>query len=169
MNTTSHDPTDESADTGANASGCAIDADLLAQMDAALLPEPLDAGTQARIKQKLLRRIASSTTPQHLTVAAEDADWRPFGKGITIKVLHQAGDVMSYLLRLAPGAALAAHRHPVDEECVVLEGEVRVGDLCIAAGGFHLGRKDVLHDRLHSPGGALMFLRGAVPEPELAF
>ena len=25
------------------------------------------------------------------------------------------------------------------------------------------GRQDVLHDRLHSPGGALVFLRGAAP------
>ena len=75
---------------------------------------------------------------------------------------------MSYLLRLAPGAALPAHRHPVDEECVVLEGEVQIGTLRVGAGGFHLGRKDVLHDRLCSAGGALIFLRGAIPEADLA-
>jgi len=87
---------------------------------------------------------------------------------VRIKVLHEAAGVMSYLLRLAPGASLPAHRHPVDEECVVLEGEVQIGSLRVAAGGFHLGRRDVLHERLESAGGALNFLRGAVPEANLA-
>jgi anti-sigma factor ChrR (cupin superfamily) len=147
---------------------CAIDADLLAQMDDALLAEPLDAATQARIKQKLLRRIAQTSSAQHLTVMAGDEGWQPFAQGIRIKVLHEAAGVMSYLLRLAPGAVLPAHRHPIDEECVVMEGEMQVGGLRIGAGGFHLGRKDLAHDQLHSPTGALIFLRGAVPDAALA-
>jgi anti-sigma factor ChrR (cupin superfamily) len=146
---------------------CAIDADLLAQMDAALLSEPLDAATQARIKQKLLRRIAQTATAQHVTVMAGDEGWQPFSDGIGIKVLHEDAGVMSYLLRLAPGAVLPAHRHPIDEECLVMEGEMQVGTLRIGAGGFHLGRKDLAHDPLHSPTGALIYLRGAVPEAAL--
>jgi hypothetical protein len=39
----------------------------------------------------------------------------------------------------------------------------------VAAGGFHLGRQGVLHDRLCSQDGALIYLRGAVPEAALAF
>jgi anti-sigma factor ChrR (cupin superfamily) len=146
------------------ADACTIDAELLAQMDAALLPEPLDPVTQARIKQKLMRRIAQTTTARHLTVALSEDHWQPYGDGVRLKVLHHSHGVMSYLLRLAPGAAVPAHRHPIDEECVVLEGEVQIGDLRIGAGGFHLGRKDVPHDTLHSANGALIFLRGAAPD-----
>jgi anti-sigma factor ChrR (cupin superfamily) len=142
--------------------------DLVALLDAAIAPEPLEPASQARIKGRLLRRIAADSTERHLTVPAGEAGWQPFGDGLTIKVLHESGGIMSYLLRLAPGAGLPAHRHPVDEECVVLEGEVRIGSLCLQAGGFHLGRHDVLHDALHSPAGALVFLRGAVPEAALA-
>jgi anti-sigma factor ChrR (cupin superfamily) len=85
-----------------------------------------------------------------------------------MKVLHHDEGILSYLLRLAPGASLPAHRHPVDEECLVLEGEMHIGDLVLPAGGYHLGRRGVLHDRLTSPGGALIFLRGAVPDGALA-
>ena len=146
-----------------------LDAELLAQISAAIEPEPLDEVTQARIKRNLLRRIAQSSTPQHLTARPGPADWQPFGSGVSIKVLHESQGIMSYLLRLAPGAALPAHRHPVDEECVVLEGEVQIGELRVGAGGFHLGRRDVLHDRLCSTAGAVIYLRGAVPEAALAF
>src|SRR5580765_6327321 len=144
-----------------------LDTDLVQKIFEAIEPEPLDRGLQDRIKSKLLRRIAADTTASHLTEQPQVAGWQAFGDGISIKVLHEAGGVMSYLLRLAPGASLPAHRHPVDAECVVLAGEVQIGTLRLAAGGFHLGRKDILHDRLCSPGGALIFLRGAVPEAVL--
>jgi anti-sigma factor ChrR (cupin superfamily) len=146
----------------------ALDADLADLIAGAIEPEPVDAATKARIKQKLLRRIAAETTERHLTLPEAGAGWQPFGDGLTIKVLFESAGVMSYLLRLAPGAGLPAHRHPIDEECVVIEGEVQIGSLRIGAGGFHLGRKDVLHDRLVSEHGALIYLRGAVPEAALA-
>ena len=49
----------------------------------------------------------------------------------------------------------------------MLEGLVQVGDLRVAAGGFHLGRKDVLHAPITAIDGALLFLRGARPEADL--
>ena len=141
-----------------------LDADIEALLDEAVDPLPMEPQVQARIKTRLLRRIASQTTGSHLTLQAAQGSWQAFGRGLQIKVLNEADGIMSYLVRLAAGASLPAHRHPVDEECVVLEGEVRIGELRIAAGGFHLGRRDVLHDELHSEGGALIFLRGAAPE-----
>jgi quercetin dioxygenase-like cupin family protein len=144
----------------------ALDEADAALIAAAIAPEPLGAAAHARIKRRLLQRIAADSTPRHLTVQPGPAGWQPFGAGVQLKVLHEAGGVMSYLVRLAPGAALAAHRHPIDEECVVLEGEVVIGELRVGAGGFHLGRREVLHDHVRSDGGALIFLRGAPPELE---
>lgn len=143
-----------------------LDADLVERLDVEIATaDPCDAVADDRVRRRLLRRIAAGTTDRHLTSHAGDPGWQPFGTGLSLKVLHRAGDVMSYLLRLDAGASLPVHRHPVDEECVVLEGEVIIGQqLRLGPGGFHLGRKDVLHDRLHSPGGALIFLRGAIPE-----
>lgn len=142
----------------------ALDDDTAALIAAALDPVPLPAPSAARIKRRLLQRVAADSTPRHQTVPAGDAGWQPFGQGLSIKVLHEADGVMSYLVRLAPGAALAPHRHPLDEECVVLEGEVQIGSLRVGAGGYHRGLKDVLHGHVASEGGALIFLRGAVPE-----
>lgn len=146
----------------------ALDADVLGWLDAAVDPEPLDAAAHARVKSRLLQRIAADSTPRHLTVRPEQGTWRDIGPGLALKVLHRDGDVMSYLVRMAPGSELPPHRHPIDEECVVLEGEVQVGALRVPRGGFHLGRKDVLHEPVRSEGGALVFLRGAVPHAALS-
>ena len=146
----------------------ALDTDIVDLLAEALAPEPPDARTGQRIKQRLLRRIADDQVERHLTVGAEAGDWQPFGAGLRLKVLHEAAGIMSYLVRLEPGAELPPHRHPVDEECVVLTGALRIGGLRVGAGGFHLGRRDVLHAPIRSEEGALIFLRGAVPELSLA-
>ena len=148
-------PTDDSA--------AALDADIVDLLNGAVPPTPVDQAVLARVKRRVLARIAEEQASAHLTVRAEDGQWQPFGPGLTLKVLHEAGGVMSYLVRLAPGAVLPPHRHPMDEECVVLEGSLRIGGLEVGAGGFHLGRQDVLHMPIVSELGALIFLRGAAP------
>jgi quercetin dioxygenase-like cupin family protein len=142
-----------------------LDADIIEALTAEQAAEPLAPEAAARIKHRVLERIAQAQAG-HLTVQPGAAGWKPFDRGVEIKVLHHNGGVMSYLLRLAPGASLAAHRHPQDEECVVLEGSVQIGhDLVLSAGGFHLAHKDALHAKITSVGGATIFLRGAVPHP----
>jgi quercetin dioxygenase-like cupin family protein len=129
-------------------------------------PRPL-ASTQARkIRRRLLDRVADADT-SHLTIDADQGHWQPFLEGVDIKVLREHAGVLSYLLRLAPGAALPPHRHPVDEECMVLQGRLRVGaSLEIGPGGYHLAHGGALHATVSSPTGATVFLRGAVPEAE---
>jgi quercetin dioxygenase-like cupin family protein len=142
-----------------------LDDDILRALADAQAWEAPPALATARVKHRLLQRVAQAEA-RHLTVPAAQGRWQPFQPGVEIKVLHEADGVMSYLLRLAPGAALAAHRHPVDEECVVLEGRVRIGDtLEIGAGGFHLAHRDALHAPISSVDGATIFLRGASPHP----
>ena len=140
-----------------------IDADLVAELTACQAAEPISPAAAARIKHRVLDRIARAET-SHTTLHAADDQWQPFKQGVDIKVLNEADGIMSYLLRLAPGAFVDAHRHPVDEECVVLEGVVCIGDdLIVHAGGFHLAHKNTLHAPITSEGGATMFLRGASP------
>jgi anti-sigma factor ChrR (cupin superfamily) len=124
------------------------------------------AAADARLRQRVLRTIAAEATPSHRTVQPVDAaaPWQPWGPGLQIKVLHEADGVMSYLVRLAAGASLPPHRHPIDEECVVLEGTVNIGSLRVPAGGYHRGLRGLPHDALRSDEGAVIFLRGAVPD-----
>lgn len=140
-----------------------IDADLIDALVADQAPETVSPATAARIKHRVMDRIARAET-SHTTLPADDNGWQPFKQGVDIKVLHEAEGVMSYLLRLAPGAVVDAHRHPMDEECVVLEGVVRIGDtLVVHAGGFHLAHRNSLHAPITSDEGATMYLRGASP------
>ena len=120
---------------------------------------------QARaIKRRVLERVAD-TEDSHLTVGVDQGVWQPFGDGVQIKVLREHEGVMSYLLRLAPGASLPAHRHPVDEECIVLEGTLQVGTrIEVGRGGYHLAHQGAMHAPVSTLAGATIFLRGAVPE-----
>ena len=124
---------------------------------------------QARaIKRRVLERVAD-TEDTHLTVDVGDGHWQPFGEGVQITVLREHQGVMSYLLRLAPGARLPAHRHPMDEECIVLEGTLKVGTrIEVGPGGYHLAHQGALHAPVSTLTGATIFLRGAVPEAEHA-
>jgi anti-sigma factor ChrR (cupin superfamily) len=138
----------------------AIDAQ---QTDSILTPE-----MQERVRNRLMQRIAQDSAPRHLTVKADAAPWRPFLPGIERRILLASGTSMSYLLRLAPGASLPAHRHPVDEECLVLAGVVNIGrELELHAGDFHVGRADLPHSTITSMRGATLYLRGAAPDPRL--
>lgn len=124
-----------------------------------------DEDLLARVKHAVLARIAKASAARLLTVPSSADDWQPFLEGIQLKVLHETEGTMSYLLRLAPGAVLPAHRHPVDEECLVLEGSVRIGhEVLVESGGYHLAPGGRPHGQITSEGGALLFLRGAVPD-----
>lgn len=119
---------------------------------------------QARtIRRRVLERVAD-TEERHLTIPPGPDGWQPFGDGVQIKVLHENEGILSYLLKVAPGACLEAHRHPVDEECVVLDGILKVGSqIEVGPGGYHLARAGTLHATIRTETGATVFLRGAEP------
>lgn len=126
---------------------------------------PTEARTRA-IKRRLLHRVARAET-SHVSIGAADGSWQPWLEGVSIKVLHERDGVLSYLLRLQPGAALPPHRHPLEEECLVLEGTLHIGSSHeLGAGSYHRAHQGALHTTISSPGGATIFLRGAVPQAD---
>ncbi len=137
--------------------------DPLVDADAALQREAQPSQAKA-IKRRLLERVADCDE-SHLSIAASEGEWQAFIDGVWIKVLYERDGMLSYLLRLEPGASLPAHRHPADEECIVLEGSVQIGTRAeIGVGGYHLAHQGALHASVSSRSGATIFLRGAVPE-----
>ncbi len=141
-------------------------ADLLAEFDLAHAADAVPSDVAARIKLRVFQRIAAAD--KHLVAIPADADtWKPFLPGVAIKVLHRHADMMSYLLRMQPGSVIPAHRHPHEEECVVLEGSIHIGDVRLSAGGFLLVHEGVLHGELVAESeGATLYLRGARPRAE---
>jgi len=145
----------------------ALDPDIVDALLAAQRPhDAADKAALQRVRSRLLRRIADESVAQHVTVEANAGSWHAFLPGIQRKVLHEQQGTMSYLLKFAPGAVLPAHRHPLDEECIVLEGTLRIGELALAAGGFHLARQGLPHADITSDAGAIIYLRGASPKAE---
>ncbi|MBX3626500.1 MAG: cupin domain-containing protein [Rhizobacter sp.] len=126
--------------------------------------DPVPPAQARQIKARLLERVADADLT-HLTVDAHQGSWQAFAPGIALKVLREHEGVLSYLLKLDPGATLPAHRHPLDEECLVLEGRLRVGTrIEIGPGGYHVAHRGALHATIGSTTGATIFLRGAIPE-----
>jgi anti-sigma factor ChrR (cupin superfamily) len=144
-----------------------LDPDIAAALTAAQAPDAAgDAQALERVRSRLMQRIAADSVRHHVAIGADGGEWRRFLPGIERKVLHEQDGVMSYLLRFAPGAVLPAHRHPVDEECVVIEGRLRIGELMLGPGGFHRVRHDVLDADSTSDEGCVIYLRGASPKAE---
>jgi quercetin dioxygenase-like cupin family protein len=101
-----------------------------------------------------------------VTVQADAGDWRWFAPGVTIKDLYldEAARARSFLLKLEPGARLPPHEHHADEECMVLEGELTLGNLTVSAGGYHLAPAGVPHGEITTRTGALIFLRAGLSD-----
>ena len=126
--------------------------------DPRLGPDPVDAAT---LRERLHRRIEAA---QGLTtIQADEGEWMKFSPKVMIKVLRRDTDTQTYLLRLEPGAAILPHVHGHDEECIVLEGEVRIGEVVARQGAYHLAPAGVPHEPITTETGALLFLRGAIP------
>lgn len=137
-----------------------------ARMSEAVREVPLDAMSERFMKSRLMTRVhdherGAATS----TVRPEHGEWEKFSPRIKIKVLRRESDgsSMSYLLKLEPGAFLVPHKHHIDEECVVLEGEVTIGEELVGPGTYHLAPRGLVHQPIRSEHGAILFVRGKEP------
>lgn len=110
-------------------------------------------------------RIAASLdagAPGTISVRSETRAWVRFLPGVDIKVLHRdaARGRQVYLLRMEPGARLPPHPHKLDEECIILSGEMDVGGLILRAGDIHMVHAGVRDPELFSATGAVLYLSG---------
>lgn len=140
----------------------ALDAGLRARLDGRLaLPAAQEEALLARVKARVMAQVGRESRPFH-TVPAADASWDTIAPGVERKLLWASGAAQSCLLRLAPGASVDGHSHAMDEECIVLEGSLRIGaDLLLHAGDFHVAPEGSAHQRAFTETGALVYLRGA--------
>ena len=144
----------------------AFPTDLEASFAEAVRAAPLDPMSERFMKSRLLARVAESERGTATnTVRPTDGEWERFSPRIKMKVLRRQpdGGSMSYLLKLEPAAFLVPHKHAIDEECVVLEGEVTIGDERVGPGSYHLAPRGLVHQPIRSEHGATLFVRGKEP------
>jgi quercetin dioxygenase-like cupin family protein len=97
-----------------------------------------------------------------------EATFVPCGiRGVTYHTLYENRRTgrLTALVRMAPGTSLRAHAHDEQgevEECLVLEGELRVGDEVMRAGDYQRALPGSEHDEQRTETGALLYFSGTL-------
>ncbi|MBI1805019.1 MAG: cupin domain-containing protein [Ignavibacteriae bacterium] len=136
--------------------------EVLARTDARVSPRP-------HVKERLMARltqdelIATETPHPGLFVTYSNAlAWQETGvEGVQLKMLFTdtINNVMSVLVRMAPGASYPSHRHAHTEECLVLEGDLRIGDsLVLHAGDYQRADENSVHLKHWTEKGCLLYV-----------
>lgn len=114
----------------------------------------------AGLFEKILNRIDAGglQLPGTLTLRGATADWIEYSPGITYRVLHVDETLkrQSLLVKMEPGAVYKAHGHDINEECLVIEGDLRFGDLHLHTGDFHLATPAMVHPTGRTEQGCLL-------------
>lgn len=86
--------------------------------------------------------------------------WFDLTPRVKIKLLHVNLKLYtcSLFMQVQPGVEWLAHRQYHAEECLVINGEIMIGDSVIKKGDFHFAPKGVLHGAMYSKTGALLLL-----------
>ncbi len=101
------------------------------------------------------------TRASHLVPAGE-AGWEPLRHGVRIKPLHKVGERISMLVQFEPGARVPDHPHALGEECLMVQGELFLGDVLLREGEFQFAPSGSSHGELYSDVGCMLFFSGAI-------
>jgi len=131
--------------------------DLVEGFDAA----PLDLKIKNSLKERVMNRIMAACPVGGESSYAASLDWIKVTKNIEVKVLTQdlANKVQTAYWRLKPGTVIPGHYHNSDEDCLVIEGDIRFGDHQLFAGDFHMMKKGTTHSDMTTTNGALLYLK----------
>ena len=118
-------------------------------------------GSGMEVARDLITAWLPGAGAQPITVRADEGEWQDFAPGVQTKALWHDAGARSMLLRLQPGARVAAHPRRLDEECLMLEGEAFIGDTLLRSGEFQLAPAGTQHREVYSDVGALLYVHGA--------
>ncbi len=88
--------------------------------------------------------------------------WRPTFEGVEVLPMWGSADITSMLVRFAPGASVPDHHHAAHEDCLMLEGEMFLGDILLRPGDYQLAPAGGGHFGETSDVGCTFFFHGAI-------
>jgi len=129
----------------------------------ALLPLAApEMAPRPELRQRLMERIGAAEMPSKppastgTLVRPGDTAWEKTPMpGVEFRPLLGK---KTMLVRMAPGASLPQHDHAAGEQCLVLEGSVRSGDVVARAGDFTFMPAGSTHSQLYSDTGCLLLI-----------
>jgi len=104
---------------------------------------------------------AAGAAADMLFRAASESDWEPTGAtGVEARRLFVDPDAdrVTMMVRMAAGTSWPAHIHAGPEECYVLAGDLRVGELHMHAGDFQRAEAGSRHGVQSTEGGCTLLL-----------
>ncbi len=134
----------------------------LARLDQGIAPVEPPPGLWAKIEAALDKPPAGGDFG--ITMRENEGQWEVLLEGVEKKLLFSdpAAGTESYLLRVAPRTRVPAHHHERAEECLVLEGDLIIDDLRLAAGDYHLALPGSDHPDAWTESGTLVYIRGDI-------
>jgi len=97
-----------------------------------------------------------------IIVPASEVGWLPFSPGVQVKPLVGNDEAISMLAHFQPGARVAGHGHVLPEECVMVQGDLYLGDLLLREGEYQLAPTGSRHDSVMSDHGSVLYFHGAI-------
>ncbi len=147
-----------------------LDHDVLDLLLDAHTVAPLSEQKTTRMRSHLMQKIREQKAfddKNLIVVHKSDDGWIEALPGAQIKILRGEisipNSLLSYLVRLEPKFTLAGHEHPFDEEILMLEGDLMLGDIKLTAGDFHFAATGTRHGDVSTLNGCLAYMRGALP------
>lgn len=147
-----------------------LDEDIIEMLAEAQTPVTVPAESVKRMRNDIMQKIKlepARQQPGFSTMLAKEGEWIEAFPGAQFKVLHDDGNgldgLLSYLIKLEAGVEMEGHGHPFDEECLMLEGDLTLGDITLNKGDFHYAEAGVMHGHLSTQNGCMAFIRGALP------
>jgi quercetin dioxygenase-like cupin family protein len=95
-------------------------------------------------------------------IGIEQRRWRDGFEGVQTLALWGTPQIVSMLVRFAPGAGVPDHRHAVHEDCLMLDGSMFLGDIVLRAGDYQLAPAGGGHFGEMSDVGGTFFFHGAI-------
>lgn len=151
---------DESGAGQPTASEEAMAAEIVAALALTAEPTPPPPALKAR----LLDRVAHDHPPGLGAIRKNEGTWRESkSPGVSYKVLYRdkKANLVTQLVRMAPGARFPAHLHGGDEQCLIIEGDLRHNGHVYTAGDFTWAEADTVDPELHTVDGNLLLIIGS--------
>lgn len=122
---------------------------------------PLEASAINILKERVMNRVIAVCPTGGQSSYAAKLDWIKVTDHLDVKVLTQdlANKIQTAYWRLKPGAIVPGHYHHNDEDCLVIEGDIRFGDHHLFSGDFHSMKKGSTHPDMTTTHGALLYLK----------
>jgi len=132
-----------------------------------LRPAELSVEQRERLRRRVLEQAREQTPAGTHTLRVADSAWIQIAPFVEIRELRrdEVSGTHTSLVRMRPGGVIPAHRHALEEEFIVLEGECRIGTHQLVAGDVHIAAAGSWHENVTTRTGVLVLLRGEFPHP----